>query len=83
MESDILEVLANTDQNDVFSFIDTRAKAGRTYYYSICAKNGIGEGEMSTILSITTPPSSRDDSLLIMGVVLLALVLIWIKSRAS
>jgi hypothetical protein len=46
-----------------YTYIDTTVTAGTAYYYTVSAKNGIGEGPLSDAVSDTPPAAGTDTPL--------------------
>jgi titin len=78
--SDDLQVI--TEVGTVLSYTDEGLERGRTYYYSVIAKNDVGQGEPSSVLDVDVkkkkdgPGFASVGALLAMGMASLLLVLV-------
>ena len=71
-DSDSLTLYDTILGAETTSFKDTEVKEGKTYYYTVRAKNGVGESKSSSVLQIIIPssPGVPGFSLVMMSIII-------------
>ncbi|MFX1504772.1 MAG: kelch repeat-containing protein [Promethearchaeota archaeon] len=80
-KSDSLTLYKTIQGKDTLEYIDADISKGGTYFYTVCAKNSIGESETSNVVSITiSSPGVPGFSLVLASAIMIYLVVLRRKS---